>query len=473
MSRYAVIGAGPAGISAAWQLSKDGHEVVVVEKGPQVGGTSATFRRGECLLDYGPHAFHIKEEYITELVKELCGENFRIVPTRTNIILKGRMFHYPLEFYEVLTGLNPLFSGKMILDYLAVAIKNGFAPQPDTSFETWGIKHFGKALYELSFGKYTERVWGIPPSLLSYKLAQQKLHKLNLKDVIHKLLGGRGEEQKTYFRSYIYPRFGVGEIFEQMARQVNEQPGSKVLLDVTVTSLARSKQGVAQVCFKRKNESKTESVNCDAVISTIPLGSLASLIRPVLKENALEAATKLSYRDLILVYFIIDRDYVSQSQWVYLVDEKFRFNRFAEQKNLSPDMLPPDKTAVAFEICCDREDRLWRADDQKLFAMGLEEAGKLELFQESEVLDRFVVRIKDAYPIYDLDFERNVRLVLDELSDIPNLVSTGRNGLFLNTDIHDSMEMGMMAAKELNRGGLESAAWYRRMSDHVGKKIEG
>lgn len=473
MSKYVVIGSGPAGISAAWRLSKDGHKVVVIERESQVGGISATFRRGECLLDYGPHAFHIKEEYITELVKDLCGENFRIIPTRTNIILKSRMFHYPLEFYEVLTGLNPLFSSKMILDYLAVAIKNSFAPRPDTSFETWGVKHFGKSLYELLFGKYTERVWGIPPSQLSYKLAQQKLHKLNLKDVIHKLLGGKGEEQKTYFRSYIYPRFGVGEIFEQMARQVCKRPGNKVILNATVTSLARNGRGVTEVGFKQKNQSKKESVDCDAVISTIPLGSLAALIQPVLDEKALKAAAGLRYRDLILVYFIVDRDYVSQSQWVYLVDEKFRFNRFAEQKNLSPDMLPPDKTAVAFEICCDRDDQLWQADDRKLYEMALEEVGKLGLFQEREVLDRFIMRVKDAYPIYDLDFERNVRHVLEELSGIPNLISTGRNGLFLNTDIHDSMEMGLMAAEEVCNGGFESATWYRRMDEYIREKIEG
>lgn len=470
MRKHIVIGAGPAGISAAWKLAKEGEEVLVIEAGNRVGGMAQTFQREDCLLEYGPHAFHIKEKYITELTKSLCGENFRIIPTKTHIILRNKYFKYPLEFYDVLFGLNPILSSKMLLDYLATTIKNGLRPQPDVSFESWGIKHFGKTLYELCFGQYTQKVWGITPSKLSYKLAQQKLHKLNLRDILHKLFGGKGEEQKAYFKSYIYPKYGVGEIFAQMAEEIQARYG-KILLNSIVTDLELGKSGIKIVRYQDKQSNKAESVGCSTVVSTMPLGSLVQSIRPVMKEKILDAGQHLVFRDLVLVYFIIDQDYVTQSQWVYLVDERFRFNRFTEQKNLSPYMFPSNKTVIMFEICCSKGDHLWRSNDSLLFNLAMEEVRKLKLFNEKQVLDRFVIRLENAYPIYDLEFDSHVNIVINELSKIPNLISTGRNGLFLNTDIHDSVEMGLLAGEQAKKSS-ESADWYQKMDEYVKEKLE-
>lgn len=472
MREQVVIGAGPAGISAAWKLARDGEKVLVIEAGPRVGGMAQTFRREDCLLDYGPHAFHIKEEYITELVKELCGENFRIVPTRTHIILKGKYFKYPLEFYDVLFGLSPTFSSKIILDYLVANLKNGNAPDPNTSFESWGIKNFGKTLYELCFGRYTQRVWGIPPSSLSYKLAQQKLSKLNLGDMIHKLLGGKGEEQKTYFRSYIYPKYGVGEIFEQMAKEIQVR-GGKILMNCAVSALELRANRVKKVFYRNEQRNKLESVESDMVISTMPLGTLTQLMRPAMNEEVLRAGRRLAFRDLILVYLVINSSYVTKSQWVYLVDERFAFNRFAEQKNLSPYMLPPNKTVVAFEVCCSEGDALWSASDSELSAMAMKDAEKLNLFGREQISDRFVARLRNAYPVYDLEFDQRVKTIISELSNIPNLITAGRNGLFLNTDIHDSIEMGLFAGEEAAKKTPNSANWYERMDGYIREKIEG
>lgn len=471
MGRYVVIGAGPAGISAAWQLARQKEKVLLLEQGSWVGGMSQTFRRGDCLLEFGPHAFHIKDDYMTELIKKLCGENFRVIPTKTHIILKGKQFCYPLEFYQVLMGLNPFFSGKMVLDYLFTSLKNGIKPQPEESFEAWGIRHFGKTLYELSFGQYTERVWGMPPSQLSYKLAQQKLHKLNLKDVIHKLLGGQGEEQKTYFKQFIYPKYGVGEIFEKMVEEIKAGEG-EVGLNSKVTEVKTGKNGVVEVRLVENGSSREKSVECDGLISTIPLGTLAQILKPSLKTPVLEAGRELGFRDLILVYFVVNRDYLTDSQWVYLVDEKFKFNRFTEQKNLSPAMLPSDKTVIMFEVCCKHGDELWQAPDSLLYELAMEEVKKLKLFEIEEVIDRFVVKVRDAYPIYDLDFDKKVDLVVKEISKIPNLFSTGRNGLFLNTDIHDAMEMGLLVGEAV-REGMVSEEWYEKMTQFVEEKIEG
>lgn len=471
MSRHVIIGGGPAGVTTAWRLAKNGESVLLIEAASGVGGISRTFKRDDYLLDYGPHAFHIKEEYITELVREICGDDFRIIPTKTHIMLKSKRFKYPLELYDVIFHLNPLLSLRMILDYAAAALKNRLAPKPDVSFETWGVTHFGRTLYELCFGRYTERVWGVPPSRLSNKLAQQKLHKLNLMDVIRKLLGGRGEEQKAYFKSYIYPKYGMGEVFERMVGDI-ERAGGIVALGSAVTEITVKEGRAAEVSYVNGAAGRVEKAACDMVVSTVSLAALTRMIRPGLEDETLGLAGRLKFRDLVLVYFTVNRDYVTDSQWTYLVEQKFIFNRFAEQKNLSPDMMPPDKTVISFEICCNRGDDLWTATDEALFELAAKDIDALGLFKPEEILDRFTARVENAYPVYDLGFDERTRTALASLARFPNLYSAGRNGLFLNTDMHDSIEMGLLAA-EAARERTTSGDWYRQMERYVAEKLEG
>lgn len=472
METIVVLGAGPAGITAARALASAGKKVVVLEKAPRVGGMASTFKKGDYLLDYGPHAFHIKEEYITALVKDVCKDDFRVIPTNTYVYLKGKYFKYPLELYNVLTRLNPLLSARMLFDYAVSFIKGKVnSNNKVTSFKDWGIKYFGKTLYNLCFGDYTERVWGMSAELLSYKLAQQKLSKLNLGDIIRKLVGGKGEEQKAYFKSFIYPRGGVGTIFRNMAAQILNL-GGEIHLDASVKEIRvdRGKREATEILYQSEGSEKL--LKCSAIISSIPLGTLAKLITPPLNRKALKSASKLRFRDLILIYLIVDKSRVTDFQWVYLLDE-FAFNRLAEQKNMSPDMLPKDKTALSFEVCCNEGDALWRTDDEELFKTAQKELNRLDLLKSKEISEYFVIRLKNAYPIYDLNFDQEVDSTIAELSGVTNLLSIGRNGLFLNNDIHDSIEMALIAADFMLAENWNSQKWYEQMRRYVQQKIEG
>jgi len=472
MKKIVVLGGGPAGITAAWVLARQGKEVAVIEKAPHVGGLAATFKRGDYLLDYGPHAFHIKEEYLTELLKKICGNDFRVIPTNTYVFLKGKYFKYPLQLSDALMRLNPFLSAKMLLDYFGTSLKEKVKPTKSIdSFKDWGVKYFGKSLYNLCFGDYTERVWGMSAKLLSYKLAQQKLSKLNLGDIVKKLIGIKGKEQKAYFKSYIYPRGGVGTIFQNMASDILRS-GSEIYLNSEATEIRvdSDKKRVTKVFYE--SETGEQSLECSAIISSIPINILTKLVTPPLDKKALESADNLRFRDLILVYLIVDKRRVTNFQWVYLLDNRFTFNRLTEQKNMSSDMLPEDKTALSLELCCNEGDSRWKTDDEKYFEMAKQELNKLSLLNGAKIDDYFVIRVKNAYPIYDLNFDQKVDAIMAELSEVTNLLSVGRNGLFLNNDIHDSMEMGLMASKHILSNHWDSNEWFKKMQEYIRHKIE-
>jgi len=264
----------------------------------------------------------------------------------------------------VLRGLPKLLAARMLFDYAWVSVARRIRPRPDDSFEAWGLKRFGSTLYHLCFGQYTERVWGVPPSRLSAKLASEKLSRLNLRDILHKLIGGRGEEQKTYWTEFLYPDRGMGVLFEAL-RDAVVRAGGRVHLSTPARALRLRGGRVAAV--EAEGPAGRVTVEADWVLSTIPVGTLARAVDPPLDESVRTAAERLRFRSLLLVNLALDRPQAMPQHWVYLLDPRFRCNRVAEQKNLGKLCAPPDRTALAFELCCDEGDEFWRTPDEALF----------------------------------------------------------------------------------------------------------
>lgn len=439
-----VLGAGPAGLTAALDLSRAGRKVVLVEKSPVVGGISASRYWEDFIVEYGPHTYHVKNDEIDDLVREQYDRHLPNKRRVTNMLIRGKTYDYPLKFWQLFRGLNPFFSARMVGDFIVSSIRFSLFPRPDDSFETWGLKRFGRTLYQLCFGQYSERVWGIPPAQISPRLASSKLHKLNLKDILVKLLGGRGQEQATYWNYFIYPEEGIGVIFERMAGRIGAA-GGEVRLDTVPVKFHFRENRVTAVTLRRGGGEETVSVG--GVVSTIPLSELGKLCRTHLSGPAQAAAGNLKNRALVLVNIIINAERISRAHWVYLLDPGFRFNRFCEQKNLLCENKPPGRTMLTFELCCGYGDRIWNASGEELRAMALEDIGRIGLLEGLRVGKSMVTRSKDAYPIYDLTFEKNLEITLNGLAGIDNLFSAGRQGLFLNTDMHDSMKSGREAAR--------------------------
>lgn len=461
-----VIGAGPAGLTAARAISRAGRNVVVLEKRPVVGGISSSRDWQGFIMEFGPHTYHVKNDEIDEIIRGNYPGDLPVKKRVTNMLVRGKYLDYPLKFWQLFRSLNPFFSTRLVADFLFTTLKFKIFPRPDDSFETWGIKRFGHTLYNLCFGQYSRRVWGVSPAQLSVRLASSKLHKLNLKDIIIKLAGGRGQEQATYWEDFLYPEEGMGVVFENMSARLIKE-GSEVKLNTFPVGFEVEAGRVRSVTVARGG--REETIPCAGVISTIPLDELTRLLAHELSREEEEAGLALRNRSLILINQIYNIPRVSDAHWVYLLDPHFRCNRFCEQKNLLLDRKPHLKTLITFELCCAYGDHIWEADDSELAELARKDVKHISIIDGGRAGDCEIQKVKSAYPIYDLEFEKNLQSLLEGLSRLENFYTTGRQGLFLNTDMHDSMKTGHTAAAAF-LSDTPPGTFYNRVTPHLRDK---
>jgi protoporphyrinogen oxidase len=469
-----ILGAGPAGMSAAWRLSALGHKVVVLEKDKAVGGMGKTIRVGDYDVDYGPHTFHIREtaesREIHKAIEPFFGADPLILTRGTRVLLRGKEYVYPLEMLQVLTGVSPFLSARIVFDYVVATLKSTLAPaKTEHSFEEWGVRNLGRTLYDLCFGIYSERVWGVPTSQISSKQAQ-RVAKLNLKNVILRTIGIKADPA-TYFTKYMYPRKGISVLFENMAAAVRSAGGC-VRLESPVVRLERDGDRIARVVYSENGREQT--IACQGVLSTLPLPQLVSMLTPALPPSVTEHAAKLRYRSLKLIYIALKRPQLTDYHWVYLLDSHYRVNRMSEQKNVSSDMVPADRTVLCIELSCWRDEPVWTASDDEVYRIALKDLMKMGYgVTEAEVDAYYVTDIATAYPVYELNFEDHLIPVLEGVHAVPNLLTLGRHGLFLNNSMDDNVLLGMKVGDEISARGFDSRAWLSQMLAFMNLRFEG
>ena len=472
--RIVVLGGGPAGMSAAWRLSRLGHAVTVLEKDRAVGGMGKTITVGKYSVDYGPHTFHIREtaesRAIHDAIKPLFGEDPLVLSRGTRVLLRGKEYVYPLEMLQVLTGVSPLLSLRIVFDYVVATLKSTVAPaEKEDSFEEWGVRNLGRTLYDLCFGLYSARVWGLPTSQISSKQAQ-RVAKLNLKNVILRSLGIKADPS-TYFTKYMYPRQGISVLFENMASEIRSA-GNCIKLDAPVVRLHREGDRIGCVSYTQNGREQT--IECDGVLSTLPLPVLVNMVTPALPDAVAAHAAKLRYRSLKLIYIALKRPQLTDYHWVYLLDEHFRVNRMSEQKNVSAEMVPGDRTILCIELSCWRDEPVWQASDEEIYRIALKDLLKMGYgVREDEVEDYYVADIATAYPVYELNFEDHLIPVLEGVHRVQNLLTLGRHGLFLNNSMDDNVLLGMKVADQIANGGFDSRAWLTEMLAFMNLRFEG
>lgn len=461
-------------MSAAWRLAERGVPVVVLERDQAVGGMGKTISLGKYAVDYGPHTFHIREteesRAIHEAIRPFFGEDPLILTRGTRVLLRGKEYVYPLEMLQVLTGVSPLLSARIIADYLIASVKSTLMPaKKEDSFEEWGVRNLGRTLYDLCFGIYSARVWGLPTSQISSKQAQ-RVAKLNLKNIILRTLGIKADPA-TYFTKYMYPRDGISVLYENMAKAVRAK-GGEVKLGANATRLERDGQRVSRVVFT--HEGREQSISCSTVLSTLPLPCVVSMLQPGLPASVGEHASRLRYRSLKLIYIALKRPQLTDYHWVYLLDEHFRVNRISEQKNVSDRMVPSDRTILCIELSLWRDEPLWHASDEEIYQLALRDLLKTgHGVREDEVEDYYVTDIPTAYPVYELNFEDHLIPVLEGVHAVPNLLTLGRHGLFLNNSMDDNVLLGMKVADRIAAGAADSQAWLSEMLAFMNLRFQG
>lgn len=467
-----ILGAGPAGLGAAYYLSRRGYEVCVIDRAHYLGGASASFRIKEYIVDYGPHAFHIKKGEVVKLVTDLLGDKFNKVKRNSRLILDGKNLQYPLNIKEALMKISPLLSLRILIDYLGIRFKNIFYDKKNRTFQDWGVTAFGNTLYRLAFGSYTEKMWGVSGANLSCKLAQQKLLKLDLLKIILKILGLTDTTFEGGITDYydLYPCFGIGTVFEKIQEKITECPINKIFLDAKITSINAEKGSLKCIDFEHRGEKITKEF--DYLISTIPLKYLCEYIS-VLGNNAglKDISRQLKYRDIRIIYIVLDKDYFSNAHWIYLLDPHFKFNRLSEQKNLNKESSPPGKTVISLDIACSYGDKIWDMSENDFFQLALDDLIHLGV-EKRHILDYFSLSLRDVYPVYDLDFDTKFHNILSVIQQYSNLYSIGRQGLFLNNDIYDSIEMGKLCSEFVSEG-KNSKLWYEYIVNFIHKRLEG
>ncbi|RFT16260.1 MAG: hypothetical protein OP8BY_1864 [Candidatus Saccharicenans subterraneus] len=442
-SRVIIIGAGPAGLTAAYELAKSGYEVIVVEKDKNVGGISKTINYKGYLFDLGGHRFFTKYPEVKKIWEEVLPEDFLLRPRLSRIYYKRKFFYYPLRPFNAFWNLGPISSVLAFLSFFKAKIKP--YPHPE-NFEQWVVNHFGRKLYEIFFKTYTEKVWGIPCTKISADWAAQRIKGLSLGKAALNALGLKEKEAvRTLIDQFHYPRRGPGQFWEKMA-EIIARHGGKLILGAEALEIIRKPGGFFSI--KIKTENSIEEIEAASVISSMPLSELILSLQPLPPDNVIKAARRLGYRDFYTVGLIINKEKIFPDNWIYIHSPEIRAGRLQNFKNWSPEMVPDQKkTMLGLEYFCFSTEPAWSLADKELIQIAIDDLEKLKFARKEEVIDGSIVRIHKAYPVYLPGYKENALIIKEYLENIKNLLTIGRNGLHRYNNQDHSMLSGILAAK--------------------------
>lgn len=461
-----VIGAGPAGLTASYLLSKHGHAVTVLESDPaQVGGISRTVSHNGYLFDIGGHRFFSKSKAVVDLWDEILPNDFIERPRLSRIYYNGKYYAYPLKAFEALKNLGVATSAACVASYLYARARPVQEPK---NFHEWVRNQFGERLFSIFFKTYTEKVWGMSCDAISADWAAQRIKGLDLGaailDGVKRSLGLRKRQKaggpviKTLIESFRYPRRGPGMMWEAAAAKTQAQ-GGKVLLDRRVDSLSFDTGTGLWTVSAKLGDGSRETFTAKHVISSAPVRDLVNAIRP--RPLSTFNARALAYRDFLTVALIAKSDRNFPDNWIYIHDPSVKVGRVQNFRSWSPEMIPDEAhTCLGLEYFCFEGDGLWTASDADLVALAKAEIGRIGLIDPADVVDACVVRQPKAYPVYDEDYSAHVATVRRELQrDYPTLHLVGRNGMHKYNNQDHAMMTAMLTVENIRAGTRLHDVW--------------
>jgi protoporphyrinogen oxidase len=443
-----ILGAGPAGLTAAYQLAKAGVTSNVLEGDDTVGGLARTVLYNGYRFDIGGHRFYTKVPAVEEIWREILGDDLLTRSRLSRIYYNGKFFSYPLKPLSALEGLGLVETLRCLASYGRARLK---PLRPEDDFASWVTNRFGSRLFELFFKTYTEKVWGIPCTEIQAEWAAQRIRGLSLSTAIkNAVFGERAQNKKDVVKTLVdrfqYPRHGPGMMWERTRDEV-EKRGSSVRLNAPVTRIFWRDGAVEGV------EAGGEVFTGRHFISSIAIRDLIECMMPSPPESVMQAAAQLQYRDFLTVALVLRRRDIFPDNWIYVHDPSVRMGRIQNFNNWSPEMVPdPETTCLGLEYFCFEGDGLWSMPDEELMELGKVELRKLGLARPEDVVDGAVVRMRKAYPIYDGQYAPAVQTIRTFLKCLPNLQLVGRNGMHRYNNQDHSMFTALLAARNILGG---------------------
>lgn len=446
--RCVIIGAGPAGLTAAWEAHRLGLPALVLEKDDVVGGLSRTVCHRGFRFDLGGHRFFTRVPEVAAFWREILGPDLLTRPRLSRIRFGDRFFDYPLRPLAALRGLG-------LLEALRVAgswARARLLPFPEErTFEQWVVNRFGRRLFEIFFESYTEKVWGMPCSEIGADWAAQRIKNLDLVAALRSALlrdGSRGEVVTSLIERFQYPRLGPGMLWER-CRDLLEADGVPTRTGVAVTRIRHDGRRVTAVEV-RGGDGAVERVEGASFVSSMPLPELVRALDPPPPGEVLAAAARLRHRDFLTVALVVERAELFPDHWIYVHSPEVRVGRIQNYKNWSPEMVPDRaRTALGLEYFVQEGDALWAASDDELVALARRECAQLGLADPAEVSDGVVVRVPKAYPVYDAGYRAAVDCIRSHLAPLANLRVVGRNGQHRYNNQDHSMVTALRAVRSL------------------------
>lgn len=452
MEKVIVLGAGVAGLSAAYRLAERGcSRLVLLEALDAVGGLSRSIRHDAYTFDLGAHQIHTENKTVINFLGKILKDDLLVVQKKASHVYLGRYLNYPLGIRDILFSLPLHISVPCFLSFLRQSLKNAFVEKRVDSCESWMISHFGSRMYEIYFKPYTRKVWGKPPSELDALVAKERVAVEDLIDVLLAALSRRIVRYKKHYhlphspyqKIFYYPRYGVGQLSDLMAEYIQGRGGT-----------IRLKSSVASLVYDGKTYRATTTdgsvYEAEAVVSTIPLTDLKDMLGG--GRGAEKPRETLEFRSLTFLFLAVAQDRISDNHWIYFPDSDCVFQRVTEPKNFSPSLVPRGHASVCVEIPCDYKDEIWNMDTGELYERVIDAMERKRYLQRGYVQQYWVARERYAYPTNTLSFQVQLKAIRDYISTFPQLYSTGRQGDFSYVNIDDVMLMGFETAERIALG---------------------
>ena len=443
------VGAGPAGLTAAYELARHGISCDVLEADSQVGGISRTVERDGWRFDLGGHRFFTKVARVEAIWHEILPDgDFLLRPRMSRIYYNGKFFDYPLRAMNALSNLGVIEAFACVGSYVAARVR---PPKDITNFEGWVVSRFGWRLYRTFFKTYTEKVWGVPAKEIQADWAAQRIKNLSLGKAVANAIMPKGRnstEVTSLIEQFQYPKYGPGMMWEACAKQIQIR-GQRLHLNTTVTSIRRSAKG--QVVAVTLNGREFQG---DHLISSMPINRLVQILEPPAPETVLAAAKRLWHRDFLTVALVAPHEYSFSDNWIYIHSPEVRVGRIQNYGSWSPYLIKEGRTCLGLEYFVSEGDDLWQADDQDLIKTATRELESLGLVRPGAVEAGYVVRVPKAYPVYDAGYDDAVTTIRDYLAhEWPTIHPVGRNGMHRYNNQDHSMLTAMVTADNLFTGG--------------------